>query len=108
MNEKEFYNYIQENFTLDGTSSRLVQNIIDFVSEEWDEVESAHIDLWRLLDGAFGLTEKEVLLYRGDELEPQTKPSLAETLKVNAQKSKEIFGSGDSSTPEKTLGGDAL
>ena len=85
MTERQFYDYIQEHFTLDGTSSRLVFNIIDFVKDgDYDDAETAHRELWHLLGGAFGLTEEEVKLYR-EEL------SLAETLKANAEKSREMF-----------------
>ena len=90
MNEREFYDYIQEKFNLDGTASRLVYNIIDFVKDgDYDDADSAHRELWHLLGGAFGLEEHEVELYRSDELE---KPTLRETLAKNAAKSKALFG----------------
>ena len=99
MNEREFYDYLQKNFTLDGTSSRLVQNIINFVCDgDHEYAEDAHRELWHLLDNTFGVTEEEVKLYRSDECE---KPSLGQTLKENDAKSHTVFGNSASLTPEQ-------
>ena len=64
MNAGEFYNYIIENFNLDGTSSRLVRNVIEYV-EAQDFVSNleVHDHLTALLDGAFGIEEHEIQQY---------------------------------------------
>jgi len=68
MDARGFYDYLQEKFILDGTASRLIRNILDYVeAENFVEAEDARAHLWTLLDGAFGLTEKEVSRYRADE-----------------------------------------
>jgi len=68
MDAREFYDYIQENFTLDGTASRLVHNILEYVAaENFVDAEDARVHLWSLFDGAFGLTEQEVSQYRAAE-----------------------------------------
>jgi hypothetical protein len=59
MDKKEFYNYITENFTLDGTSRNLVLNILDFVEHESNNIDEVHDMLTRLLDG-LDLKEEEI------------------------------------------------
>ena len=96
MNEQQFYDYIQEHYTLDGTAGRLIDNIINFVKDgNYDDAETAHRELLHLFDGAFGITEEEIKLYRSDECEQQ---SLRERLEQNAQKSREMFP--ESSQPD--------
>ena len=96
MEAEELYDYIQENFTLDGTASRLVRNILDYVdAENFVDAEDAQMHLWSLLNGAFGLTVKEVSQYRAGEDDipaAAPKPSLIATLKAGAAKSKAEFG----------------
>lgn len=61
LNPQEFYNHIIENYNLDGASSRLVRNIIEYVNlQGFVDQEDTHDHLFQLLDGAFGLEEKEV------------------------------------------------
>ena len=68
MDEREFYDYIQENFTLGGTASRLVHNIIEYVKDQkFTDAEDAHTHLKSLLDGAFGIEEHEIKQYRSHE-----------------------------------------
>ena len=70
MCEKEFYDYIMENFSLCGTSSRLVHNIIEYVKDqEFVDAADAHAHLKSLLDGAFGIEEREIKLYRAPDCE---------------------------------------
>ena len=70
MNEREFYDYIQENFNLGGTASRLVYNIIQYVrNQEFVDAEDAQAHLKSLLDGAFGIVGREIKLYRAPECE---------------------------------------
>ena len=58
MNGDEFYDYIIENFTLDGTSRALVKNIIDYVSTT-NNGENTYTLLNWLLDG-IGLKDSEL------------------------------------------------
>ena len=68
MNGREFYDYIVENFTLDGTSSRLIANIIEYVeSQGFVDAVDAQAHLRSLLDGAFGIEDHEFRLYRAPE-----------------------------------------
>ena len=70
MDSREFYNYIMENFNLDGTASRLVKNAIEYVNaQEFVDEEDAQAHLKSLLDGAFGIEEHEIKLYRALECE---------------------------------------
>jgi hypothetical protein len=69
MDEREFYDYIVENFNLDsyGTAGRLVNNIIQYVaSQRFADVAEAHQHLYSLLD-AFGLEFAEIQQYRSYE-----------------------------------------
>ena len=50
MNKEQFYNYLIENFTLDGTSRSLIHNILDYV-EKTNNGENTYTLLSWLLDG---------------------------------------------------------
>ena len=106
MDARELYDYIQENFDLDGTASRLIQNILDYVeAEDFVDAEDAHTHLWALLGGAFGLTKQELEQYRSGECEKpltEEKPSLMATLKANDEKSREKFGGNTSDLTERS------
>jgi len=70
MGTKEFYNYIMENYTLDGTATRLVKNIIEYIKvQDFVDTEDAQHYLKSLLDGAFGIKEHEIWLYGAEECE---------------------------------------
>lgn len=57
----EFYTYILNNFNLDGTSARLVSNIITYVeNQRFVDQEDNRKHLKSLLDGAFGIEEQEI------------------------------------------------
>ena len=58
MNAEEFYDYIIENFSLDGTSRSLVHNILDYV-EKTNNGEDAYTLLDWLLD-VIGLEDSEL------------------------------------------------
>jgi len=61
MNADEFYNYLVENFSLDGTACRLVKNILTYVeSLGFTDLEESHRHLLLLLDCTFGLTVGEI------------------------------------------------
>lgn len=61
MNRVEFYNYILENFTIDGTTARLINSILVFVENNYpSEFEQQHNVLDELLSGTIGLTNEEL------------------------------------------------
>ena len=61
MNAREFYDYILANYTLDGTSARLIKNILDYVEfQHFADVKDQHAHLTMLLDYAFGLENKDI------------------------------------------------
>jgi hypothetical protein len=73
MDSRQFYDYILEHFTLDGTSSRLINNIITYVdAQKFLDAEEARRHLTLLLGCAFGLEEREIKLYRADEVDDDT------------------------------------
>lgn len=59
MSKKEFYNYITENFTLDGTSRNLILNILDYAEHAADNKADGQAILTELLDG-IGLEGAEI------------------------------------------------
>ena len=59
MSKTEFYNYIQENFTLDGTASRLVDNILEHAVYQGWSSDELHGYLTGMLD-RLGLSDKEI------------------------------------------------
>lgn len=70
MTAREFYDYIMENFNLDGAASRLAHNIIEYVKDqEFVDAEDAQAHLKSLLDGAFGIADHDIKLYRAPECE---------------------------------------
>lgn len=60
MDREEFYNYILENFNIDGVSRRLIDNILQFVESHYSEENEQYIALCDLLDGTIGLTDNEI------------------------------------------------
>lgn len=53
-------NYIEENFTLDGTSRHLVSNILRFVASQGEDSAYTLMMLTSLLDGV-GITASEIV-----------------------------------------------
>ena len=63
MNAREFYDYIIENFNLDGATARLLNNVLLYVAEKKVvDLKEQHDHLSTLLDGAFGLERHEIEL----------------------------------------------
>lgn len=69
LNHFEFYtdeqvnglqSYIEETFTLDGTSKTLIRNILDYAAAQGDDEETILFLLMNLLDG-IGITELEIV-----------------------------------------------
>ena len=58
MNADEFYDYIIENFTLDGTSKSLIRNIIDYVSKTSNGENTYTLLNWLLY--GIGLEDSEL------------------------------------------------
>ena len=59
MNKEEFMEYIRENFTIDGVTDSLIDNILCFTENNYDE-EEHHCVLKVLLEGTIGLTDDEI------------------------------------------------
>lgn len=61
MNREEFYNYILENFQIDGATARLINNILIFVENNYPvEFNQQYDILAELLDGTIGITSDEL------------------------------------------------
>ena len=60
MNREEFMEYIRENFNVNGTTQRLINNILCFVENNYPEENEQYRVLCSLLDGTIGLTSNEI------------------------------------------------
>ena len=60
MNREQFYEYILENFSIDGATGRLINNILHFVEENYTEENEQYRALCDLLDGTIGLSDAEI------------------------------------------------
>ena len=60
MNKQQFFEYIQENFNIDGASQRLILNILDYVEANYPEENEQYNALVSLLDGTIGLEDREL------------------------------------------------
>ena len=61
MNKEEFYNFIRDNYELDGGAAmRLLWNILSCVEEWCSNYEEQQDMICQLLDGTIGLTEEEL------------------------------------------------
>ena len=60
MNKEEFFEYIQDNFSLDSTSEKLVKNILNFVEMNYPEEEESYNVLCYFLNDIAGLTDAEI------------------------------------------------
>ena len=60
MNKQQFFEYIQENFNIDGASQRLILNILDYVEANYSEENEQYNALVSLLDGTIGLEDAEL------------------------------------------------
>lgn len=60
MNREEFYNYIQENFNISGEASRLIDNILRYVEENYSDENGQYNVLCNLLDCTIGFTDNEI------------------------------------------------
>ena len=59
MNKEQFLEYIWENFTLDGTSQRLITSFIDYVCAQSDGDETKWAILYSVLD-SIGMELEEI------------------------------------------------
>lgn len=60
MNKEEFFEYIQDNFSLDSTSEKLVKNTLNFVEMNYPEEEEQYNVLCYFLNDIPGLTDAEI------------------------------------------------
>lgn len=59
MNKEQFLEYIWENFTLDGTSQRLITSFIDYICARSDDDETKWAILYSVLD-SIGMELEEI------------------------------------------------
>lgn len=59
MNKEQFLEYIWENFTLDGTSQRLIMSFVDYVCAQSDDDETKRAILYSVLD-SIGMELEEI------------------------------------------------
>lgn len=59
MNKEQFLEHIRENFTLDGTSQRLIASFVDCVCAQSDDDETKWATLYSVLD-SIGMEPEEV------------------------------------------------
>ena len=69
--------YIEEHYTLDGTSKHLIRNILEYVAAQGDDEENIVYMLTNLLDG-IGITEDEIVNAVVSELDYATKQAMEE------------------------------
>lgn len=60
MNKNEFMQYIDENFSCDGSAKRLIGNILDYVETHIVGENEQYLALCELLDGTIGLSDAEI------------------------------------------------
>ena len=58
--KKNFFEYIQDNFSLDSTSEKLVKNILNFVEMNYPEEKEQYNVLRYFLNDIPGLTDAEI------------------------------------------------
>ena len=59
MNKERFLEHIRENFTLDGTSQRLIASFVDYICAQSDDDETKWAILYSVLD-SIGMELEEV------------------------------------------------
>ena len=60
MNKQQFFEYIQENFNIDGASQRLIWNILSYIEANYPEENEQYNALCSLFDNTIGLTDSEL------------------------------------------------
>ena len=60
MNREQFYQYILDNFNISGEATRLINNILHFVEENYTDENEQYMALCDLLDGTIGLSDAEI------------------------------------------------
>lgn len=59
MDKEEFYEFIRENFSLDGAALRLIQNILDYIETASSDENDQYLLACDLLSG-IGLSDAEL------------------------------------------------
>ena len=60
MNKDEFMQYLDENFSCDGSAKRLIRNILDYVETNIVGENKQYLALCDLLNGTIGLSDTEI------------------------------------------------
>lgn len=60
MNKIKFAQYLSDNYTLSCSAQRLINNILDFVTNNYSDIAEQRHVLHELLDGTIGLSDNEI------------------------------------------------
>lgn len=60
MNKDEFMQYLDKNFSCDGSAKRLIRNILDYVETNIVGENEQYLALCELLNGTIGLSDSEI------------------------------------------------
>ena len=60
MNKEEFMNYIDENFSISSEAKWLIDNILEYVKNNFYDEDEQYNILCELLDGSIGLSDNEI------------------------------------------------
>lgn len=60
MNKPEFMDYLNENFSLTGEEYGFINNILDFVANNYTDENEQYLALSELFENTIGLSDKEI------------------------------------------------
>lgn len=60
MNKTDFMEYLYENFSISREAYRLIENILDFVANNYRDKNEQYNALCALLDRTIGLSDNEI------------------------------------------------
>ncbi len=60
MNRNEFFEYILDNYLINGDAARMLDNILKFVENNYPDENDQYRVLCELLDGTIGLSDREI------------------------------------------------
>lgn len=60
MNKPEFMDYLNENFSLTGEEYRFINNILDFVANNYTDENEQYLALSELFENTIGLSDNEI------------------------------------------------
>ena len=60
MNKNEFHEYIEENYNVSEETKRFINNVLNFVENNYFDEYEQHEVIAELLNGVVGLTNNEI------------------------------------------------